>query len=82
MIEQFPYLRISYMGTLYNDKEGIVSYINKDEGFTSSLEILNRYLNPDSTEKPEYISTSLNAEDITILFGDENLPESNTEETE
>jgi LCP family protein required for cell wall assembly len=79
---QFPYLKIAYMGTLYNDKEGTISYINTDENFTHSLETLNSFINPSSTEKPEYITTRLNAEDITILYGKQIVSEGDTQQME
>lgn len=70
--EDFPYLKISYAGTLRNDKEGVISYINvEDEDFEYSLKILNKFVNPDSIEKPDFITSRLNGEDITILFGKE-----------
>jgi hypothetical protein len=70
------------MGTLYNDKEGTISYINTDENFTHSLETLNSFINPSSTEKPEYITTRLNAEDITILYGKQIVSEGDTQQME
>jgi LCP family protein required for cell wall assembly len=82
LTEQFPYLKIYYAGTLYNDKEGVVSYINSENNFTGSLQILNKYINPDSTEKPQYIPTRLNAEDITVLYGTEIIKEVDTQPTE
>ncbi|MDD3474535.1 MAG: LCP family protein [Candidatus Dojkabacteria bacterium] len=81
LTEQFPYLKISYMGTLYNDKEGIISYLN-DEEYQHSLQSINEYLKPDSIEKPDYISNGLNGEDITILFGAEIVQESDTQTAE
>jgi LCP family protein required for cell wall assembly len=80
--EQFPYLKISYMGTLYSDKEGTIAYINGEEGFSHSLDVIKDFINPDSTEKPEYIKTRLNAEDITILYGQEIVSEGDTQEAE
>ncbi len=84
MVEQFPYLKIGYMGTLYSDKEGISTYINSDDKteFTKSLSSLNKYIQSDSTEKPEYIKTRLNAEDITILLGGEIVEITETTNTE
>jgi LCP family protein required for cell wall assembly len=73
LTETFPYLRIAYMGTLHNDKENTISYVNAAEGFLHSLRSINKYVNPDSTEKPDYITTRLNGEDITVLFGKEIL---------
>ena len=81
LTEQFPYLKISYMGTLYNDKEGIISYIN-DQKYQYSLQSINEYLKPDSTNKPEYITNGLNGEDITIFFGKEIVEESDISESQ
>jgi LCP family protein required for cell wall assembly len=83
LTEQFPYLKVNYMGTLYSDKEGIITYLNNtQDSFTHSLQTLNEYIKPDSTEQPEYITTRLNDEDITILYGTEISSESNTQEME
>ena len=69
--QALPYLKLSYMGTLHNEKEKTFSYVNASEGFTHSLKSINSHINPDSTEKPEYINTNLNGEDITVLYGKE-----------
>jgi LCP family protein required for cell wall assembly len=70
LTKQFPYLKIYYAGTLYNDKESTISYINNSEkNYDHSLKTVNEYIKPDSTQKPEYITTKLNGEDITILYG-------------
>jgi LCP family protein required for cell wall assembly len=70
LTKQFPYLKIYYAGTLYNDKELTISYINNSEkNYDHSLKTVNEYIKPDSTQKPEYITTKLNGEDITILYG-------------
>ncbi|MCD4811115.1 LCP family protein [bacterium] len=71
LVEQFPYLKIGYMGTLYNDKDGTTIYINNDNDFSHSLDSINQYLEANNITKPEYLTTTLNAEDITILFGQE-----------
>lgn len=82
MLEAYPYLKLSYMGTLYNDREGVISYINAEEGFSHSLTSINKYLNPDSTTKPDYIKTSLNNEDITILYGKEIVSDGDSPSTQ
>jgi LCP family protein required for cell wall assembly len=82
LTENLPYLKIYYAGTLYGDKEGTVTYINATEGFTNSLKSINRYINPASTEQPEYITTRLNGEDITILFGKEIVSNGDSPDTE
>lgn len=85
LVEEFPYLKIYYAGTLYDDKEGVVTYINAEEGFQNSFETISKYIKPDSKQKPEYITTKLNAEDITILYGkqlEQLESEVNVEQTE
>lgn len=82
LVENFPYIKFIYTGTLYNDKESTVSYINKEKGFAHSLRPINDFIKPDSTQKPEYIQNSLNAEDITILYGKEIVLEENIQGTE
>jgi len=81
LIEQYPYLKIGYMGTLYNNKETTISYLNNDSTYSHSLESINQYIQPDSIIKPEYITTNLNAEDITILYGKELAIEENITQT-
>ena len=70
MVKQFPYLKIGYMGTLSTDKTGTISYLNDDSTYSHSLESINKYIKPTSTIKPEYVTTRLNGEDITILYGE------------
>jgi LCP family protein required for cell wall assembly len=82
MVAEYPYLNIGYMGTLNSDKEGTISYLNDNSEKTYSLEVLNKYIKPDSTSKPEYITSRLNAEDITILFGKPIVEETVVETTE
>jgi hypothetical protein len=83
LVEQFPYLKIYYSGTLYNDKEGTISYINNEsEEHLSSLESINQYIQPDQTEKPEYITTNLNNEDLTVLYGKEVNAEDNIQQNQ
>lgn len=74
--KKFPYLNISYMSTLFNDKEGNTIYLNSEETtYQYSLDAINKFLKADSTQKPEYITSKLNAEDISILLGDTILEE-------
>jgi len=82
LVEEFPYLKISYAGTLYSDKENIISYINKTKGYTNSLKSINSFLKPDNSEKPEYIQNGLNGEDITILYGKQIIKEENNQEAQ
>ncbi|MFA5633662.1 MAG: LCP family protein [Candidatus Dojkabacteria bacterium] len=69
--EKYPYLNISFAGTLFNDKEETVIYqSNKEENeFSYTIKELQKIFNTSRTEKPEYISSNLNGEDVTILLG-------------
>jgi len=66
--EKFPYLNIRFAGTLHQNKQGIAIY-SKNEGYTKTIEELSNIINADSKEKPEYITSNLNGEDVTILLG-------------
>lgn len=66
--KKFPYTNIVYMGTLFKNKSGTIVY-SKQSKFTEAVEDLATYLNPTAKVKPEYITTNLNGEDITILLG-------------
>ncbi|KKP43074.1 MAG: cell envelope-related transcriptional attenuator [candidate division WS6 bacterium GW2011_GWE2_33_157] len=67
----FKYLNIVYKQTLYSDKEGIHVFSNKDAEFEYSVNQLSKYLKTENILKPEYITTKLNREDISILLGKE-----------
>jgi len=71
--EAFPYIDITFAGTLRSDQEEIVVYSQTDEGeennYTETVSKLKRFLNTELTQQPEYITTNLNGEDVTILLG-------------
>ena len=71
--EEFPYINITFAGTLRSDQEEIVIYSQENEEgekeYTYTLSKFARFLKADLTEKPEYITTKLNGEDVTILLG-------------
>ena len=67
--EQFKYLNIKFMGTKYRDKEGVYTFSHKDGEYSYSVNTLAKYLEIENIVKPEYITTRLNNEDISILFG-------------
>jgi len=67
--DHFKYLNIKFMGTKYRDKEGIHVFSHKDDEYSYSVNTLAKYLKIESTVKPEYITTRLNNENISILFG-------------
>lgn len=66
--KKFPYTDIVYMGTLLKNKNGTVVY-SKQSKFTDSVAELANYLNTQTIQKPDYITTNLNGEDISILLG-------------
>lgn len=76
--EEYPYSNIKFMGSMYYDKEGIVIYEHEKGSKPSTQTELVEYLNPDFTIQPEYITTNLNGEDISIFFGKE-ISEENTD---
>jgi LCP family protein required for cell wall assembly len=75
--EQFPYMNIKFLGTLYSDKEGKYIYPYKEGEKTYSLDKLSKYLKIDTVERPEYIKTNINGADISILLGKEITPQVN-----
>ena len=77
--EQYPYTNITFRGTLYYDKEGTVMYEHESGLQPSTLDEISSFLNTDSNLQPEYITTNLNGEDITILFGSSILEEETLE---
>jgi LCP family protein required for cell wall assembly len=82
LTEEYPYLKIYYAGTLYADKDNVITYVNAENGFENSFKSINEYIKPDITEKPEYITTNLNGEDITVLYGKKLETEVNVDQTE
>ncbi len=78
--ERYPYSNIRFMGTMYYDKEGIVVYEHETGSKPSTQKEFVEYLKPDSTIQPEYITTSLNGEDISVFFGKEISKEATTNE--
>ncbi len=73
--EEFKYMNVKFLGTLFSDKENIYVYSNSDLDLSYSVDKLAKYLNTLNTVKPEYITNKLRGEDITILIGKDPLPE-------
>lgn len=69
--EQFKYLNIRFIGNLYNDKEGVYVFSNKEGEYEYSVGALSKYIKTASTTKPEFVTTNLRGENISILFGKE-----------
>ncbi|HRI06123.1 MAG TPA: LCP family protein [Candidatus Dojkabacteria bacterium] len=66
---KYPYLNILFMGTLYSDKTGTVVYSKEADKFQTSINTFAGYFKTTSTTKPDYITSDLNGEDLTILLG-------------
>jgi hypothetical protein len=59
------------MGSLYYDKAGVIIYEHETGLKASTFDILATYLDTTNLTQPEYITTNLNGEDISIFFGEE-----------
>jgi LCP family protein required for cell wall assembly len=70
MIENYPYLDITYQGTLYSDKKRTIVYENETGKKPYTQEEISSYLDADTLMKPEYITNNLNGEDIVVLLGE------------
>jgi LCP family protein required for cell wall assembly len=79
--ELFPYTTIVYRGTLFNGKEGVYLYDNSKEGeFADTIDFLTQFVEETSCEKPDFVETRLNGEEISILYGAD--PALDTDESE
>lgn len=67
--EDYPYLDITFAGTLRADKEEIIVYSHEEGKNNNTVRELSKYLKTDLKTQPEYITTNLNGEDVTILIG-------------
>jgi 3'-phosphoadenosine 5'-phosphosulfate sulfotransferase (PAPS reductase)/FAD synthetase len=67
--EDYPYLDITFAGTLRADKEEIIVYSHEEGENNNTVKELSKYLKTDLKTQPEYITTNLNGEDVTILIG-------------
>lgn len=66
---QFPYLNIVYRGTLYADKQGNYIYSHTENEFITTVTEFATALTIENKTKPEFITTNLTGEDVTILLG-------------
>ena len=67
--EDYPYLDITFAGTLGADKEEVIVYSHEEGENNNTVRELSKYLKTDLKTQPEYITTNLNGEDVTILIG-------------
>lgn len=66
---KYPYSNILFMGTLFKDKTGTVVYSHTANANTRTVAVLGEYLKSTSVDKPSYVKTNLNGEDVSILLG-------------
>jgi len=69
LLEEYPYSNIRFMGSLFYDKEGVVIYEHEAGLKSSTINKLATFLDTINLTQPEYITTNLNGEDISIFFG-------------
>ena len=67
--ENFPYLSITFSGTIFRDKDGIIIYPKEEGENQGTVDTFSKFLDTKLNEKPEYITSNLNGQDVTILVG-------------
>lgn len=77
--EDYPFMNITYIGNLYYDKEGSFVYDHTEDENKVVVDMLAQYLGEIEATQPEYITTNLNGEGITILLGAEPVVEDTSE---
>lgn len=65
----YPYLKITYAGTKYSNKEGSYIYSNTPNTYLRTVTEYAKFLDVTQTTKPDYITNNLNSGDVTILLG-------------
>ena len=65
----YPYLRITYFGTKYSNKEGSAIYSNTPNTYLRTVAEYAKFLGITQTTKPDYITANLNGGNVTILLG-------------
>jgi len=70
MKKEYPYINITFNGTLFKDKEGIAVYSNTED-YADSIDTLAKYLGTEQKTKPDYITTKSGSTGVTILLGKE-----------
>ena len=66
---KYPYTAIVFGGNLYSDKEGTYIYSHDETKFSATVNELATSLSIENKTKPDFITTNLNGEDVTILLG-------------
>ena len=67
--EEYPYLDVVFMGTLYADKPGSYVYTNSSNDAVNTQQEMAKFLQVKNTYKPNFVEGTLNNEDVTILLG-------------
>ncbi len=65
----YPFLKITYSGTKYSNKEGSTIYSNTPNTYLRTVTEYAKFLGITQTTKPDYITSNLNSGDVTILLG-------------
>lgn len=77
--KEFKYLNIKFLGNLSSNQEGTYVYSHKEDEYTDSAKQIAQYLELTETIKPEFVTTNLNGENISVIFGKQIV---NTDQTE
>ncbi len=68
--ENFPYTNIRFMGTVGSQaRTGNAVFDQTDATKPNTVRHLAKYFETEETQRPEYITTSLYGEDVTVLLG-------------
>lgn len=65
----YPYLKITYSGAKYSNKEGSAIYSNTPDTYLRTVTEYAKFLGITQTTKPDYVTTNLNGGNVTILLG-------------
>ena len=65
----YPYLKITYSGTRYSNKEDSAIYSNTPNTYLRTVTEYAKFLGITQTTKPDYITNNLNGGNVTILLG-------------
>lgn len=67
--EEYPYIQIIQLSTLFRDKEGDYVYTNNTNQFPETVNVFAKYLKTENKVKPDFITSQTNREGVIILLG-------------
>lgn len=68
--KQYPFQTIVYAGTFRSDQtENFIFYNNENEKMTATFELFKDKLNITKTDKPDFVTTGLYGEHVSIMLG-------------